>query len=59
MALKEQTRAAFAAFILHNNVAVRLTASWSVIEKQKNEKKMCVITKSAVVFHFAAVELWN
>ena len=22
-------------------------------------KEMCVIPKSAVVFHFAAVELWN
>ena len=28
--------------------------------KSKKMKEMCVIpTKSAVVFHFAAVELWN
>ena len=27
--------------------------------KNKKMKEMCVIPKSAVVFHFAAVELWN
>ena len=61
---KEQTRAAFVvcrakAFIRYNNAADRLIASWSAFEKQGNGKKMCVIQKSAVVFHFAAVELWN
>ena len=46
------------AFIRNNNAADRLTASWFAIEKQENER-MCVILKSAVVFHFVAVELWN
>ena len=27
--------------------------------KNKEMKEMCVIPKSAVVFHFAVVELWN
>ena len=50
------------AFIRNNNAADRHTVAWSPIEKQENEKKkkkMCVIPKSAVAFHFAAVELWN
>ena len=46
------------AFIGNNNAADRLTASWFAIENKKM-KEMCVIPKSAVVFHFAAVELWN
>ena len=45
------------AFIRNNNASDRLTASWSAIEKQEMKKKMCVILKSAVVFHFVAVEL--
>ena len=44
------------AFIRNKNAANRLTASWSALEKQGN-KKRCVIRKSAVDFHFAAVEL--
>ena len=50
------------AFIGNNNAADRLTASWCAIKKQENEKKkkkVCVIPKSSVAFHFAAVELWN
>ena len=46
------------AFNCNNDVADRLTASWFAIENKKM-KEMCVIPKSAVVFHFAAVELWN
>ena len=60
LAGKEQTRATFAELKLSfaiENAADQLTASWSAIEKQENENKKCV--KSAVVFHFAAVELWN
>ena len=30
-----------------------------LLSKNKKMKKLCVIPKSAVVFHFAAVELWN
>ena len=47
------------AFIRNINAADRLTASWFAIEKQEKMKEMYVIPKSAVVFHFAAVELWN
>ena len=46
------------AFIRTNNAADRLTASWFAIENKKMTE-MCVIPKSAVVFHFAVVELWN
>ena len=47
-------------FIRNNNAEDRLTASWFDIEKQeKGKKNMCVIPKSAVAFHFAAVNLWN
>ena len=42
---------------IRNTAADRLRASWFAIDKQRNEKKMCVIPKTAVVFHFAAVEL--
>ena len=44
---------------IRNTAADGLTASRSAIDKQGNEKKMCVIPKSAVVLHFAAFELWN
>ena len=44
------------AFIRHNNVADRPTG---LLSKNKKMKEMCVIPKSAVVFHFATVELWN
>ena len=44
------------AFIHNKNAANRLTASWSAL-KNKKMKKVCVIWKSAVDFHFAAVEL--
>ena len=40
------------AFVRHNDAADRLS-------KNKKMKEMCVFPKSAVVFHFAAVELWN
>ena len=46
------------AFIRNNNAADRLTASWFAIEKQENERNVRD-PKSAVVFHFAAIELWN
>ena len=46
------------AFICNNNATDRLTASWFAIENKKM-KETCVILKSAEVFHFAAVELWN
>ena len=46
------------AFIRTNTAADRLTVSWFAIENKKMTE-MCVIPKSAVVFHFAAVELWN
>ena len=45
-------------FIRNNDTADRLKASWFAIENKKM-KEMCVIQTSAVVFHFAAVELWN
>ena len=48
------------AFIRTNNAADRLTVSWFAIEKLLSKMtEMCVIPMSAVVFHFAAVELWN
>ena len=43
------------AFIRNNNAADRLTASWFAIEK----REVCMISKFAVVFHFAAIEFWN
>ena len=43
------------AFIRNNNASDRLRASWFA----KKMKELCVIPKSAVVFPFAAVELWN
>ena len=61
LARKEKNKGRFSrakAFIRNNNAADQPTASWFAIEKQEN-KEMCVILKSAVVFHFAAVELWN
>ena len=30
-----------------------------MLSKNKKMKEICVIPKSAVVFHFPAVELWN
>ena len=57
--MKEATMyAQVTAFIRNNNVADRQTASWSAMENKKM-KEICVIPNSAVVFHFAAVELWN
>ena len=61
LARKEQNKGRFCrakAFIRNNNATDRLKASWLAIEKQEM-KEMCLIPKSAVVFHFAAVELWN
>ena len=43
------------AFIRNNNAGDRQTASWFAIEK----RKVCMISKFAVVFHFAAIEFWN
>ena len=46
------------AFILNNNAADRLKLP-GLLLKNKKMKEMSVIPKSAVVFHFAPVELWN
>ena len=43
------------AFIRNNNAADWQTASWFAIEK----REVCMISKFAVVFHFAAIEFWN
>ena len=42
------------AFIRNNNAA-----DPGLISKNKKLKEMCVIPKSAVVFHFPAIALWN
>ena len=47
------------AFIRNNNAADRLTASWFAIEKQEHERNVGDPEVCRVVFHFAAVELWN
>ena len=60
LARKEQTRAAFAEQKL--SFAIMPQIGWQLPDfpsKSKKMKEMCVIPKSLVVFHFAAVELWN
>ena len=47
------------AFIRNNNSADRMTASWFAIEKQEHERNVGDPEVCRVVFHFAAVELWN
>ena len=61
LARKQQTRATFAELkllfaIIMPQIGLQLPGLPS---KNKKMKEMCVIPKSAVVFHFAAVELWN
>ena len=61
LARKEQTRAAFAELkllfaIIMPQIGLPLPG---LLSKSEKMKEMCVIPKSAVVFHFAAVELWN
>ena len=61
LARKQQTRATFAELkllfaIIMPQIGLHLPGLPS---KSKKMKEMCVIPKSAVVFHFAAVELWN
>ena len=61
LARKEQARTAFAELnllfaIIMSQICWQLTV---LLSKNKKMKEMCVIPKSAVVFHFAAVELWN
>ena len=61
LARREQTRAAFAELKLLFAIIMR-QIGWQLpglLSKNKKMKEMCVIPKSAVVFHFAAVELWN
>ena len=61
LARKEQTRAAFAGLkLLFSTLMPEI--DWQLPglpSKNKKMKEMCAISKSAVVFHFAAVELWN
>ena len=58
LARKEQTRAAFAE--LKPLLACRRSAeSLLVWYRRRKWNKMYLISKSAVVFHFGAVELWN
>ena len=61
LARKEQTRAAFAELkllfaIIMSQIGRQLPC---LLSKDKKMKEMCVIPKSAAIFHFAAVELWN
>ena len=61
LARKEQTRAAYAELQLLFAIIMPLIC-WQLpglLSKNKKMKEMCVIPNSAVVFHFAAVELWN
>ena len=61
LARKEQTRAAFAELKLLFAI-IMPQIGWQLpdlLSKNKKMTEMCVIPKSAVVFHFAAVELWN
>ena len=58
---KEQTRAAFAELKLLFAI-IMPQIGWQLpglLSKNKKMKEMCVIPKSAVAFHFAAVEWWN
>ena len=58
LARKEQTRAAFAELKLLFAI-IMPQIGWQqpvLLSKNKKMKEMCVIPKSAVVFHFAAVE---
>ena len=61
LARKEQTRAAYAELqllfaIIMSQIGLQLPG---LLSKNKKMKEMRVIPNSAVVFHFAAVELWN
>ena len=61
IARKQQTSAAFAELkllfaIIMPQIGLQLPG---LLSKNKKMKEVCVIPKSAVVFHFAAVELWN
>ena len=61
LARKEQTRAPFAELKLLFAIMMP-QIGWQLpglLQKKRKMKVMCVIPKSAVVFHFAAVELWN
>ena len=61
LARKERTRAAFAELKLLFAI-IMPQIDWQLpglLSKNKKMKEMFVIPKSAVVFHFAAVELWN
>ena len=57
----EQKRAAFAELKLLFAIIVPQISSQlpGLLSKSKKMKEKCMIPKSAVVFHFAAVELWN
>ena len=58
---KEKTRVAFAELKLLFAITMP-QIGWQLpglLSKNKKMKEMYVIPKSAVVFHFAAVELWN
>ena len=61
LARKEQTTAAFAELkLLFATIMPQIGSQFpSLLSKNKKMKEMCVIPKSAAVFHFAAVELWN
>ena len=61
VARKEQTRAAFAELKLLFTIIMPQIGRQlpGLLSKNKKRKEMCVIPKSAVVFHFPAVELWN
>ena len=61
LARKEQTMVSFAELKLLFAI-IMPQIGWQLpglLSKNKKMKEMCVIPKSAVVFHFAAVELWN
>ena len=60
LARKEQTRAAFAELKLLFAI-VMPQIGWKLpglLSKNKKMKEMCVISKSAVIFHFAASSCW-
>ena len=61
LARKDQTRAAFAELKLLFAIIMPQFGGQlpGLLSKNKKMKEMCVIPKSAVAFHFVAVELWN
>ena len=61
LAQKEQTGTAFTELkLLFAIIMLQIGGQLpGLLSKNKKMKKMYVIPKSAVAFHFAAVELWN